>query len=135
MSKSKTPKRKIPDTSVEAWKSIDPSQLAQIYCGILYALGIMHRGTFEEIAAHMKVDKSRVWKRMSELERMKLVYRPGSKKMLKSGRQGYEWALTSQVSTKTDKDLKALKGKPTIIDHSRNIQSISEQTKLFLDTL
>jgi predicted transcriptional regulator len=120
-------KRKVPDTSVEAWRSIDPSQLARIYCGILYALGIMHKATFEEIAAHMKVDKSRVWKRMSELERMKLVYRPGSKKMLKSGRQGYEWALTSQITPRTDKEQKALKGKPTIQDHSRAIESISKQ--------
>jgi predicted transcriptional regulator len=128
-------KRKVPETSVEAWKSIDPTQLAQIYCGILYALGIMYKGTFEEIAAHMKVDKSKVWKRMSELEKMKLVYRPGSKKMLKSGRQGYEWALTSQVTPKTDKEQKALKGKLTVQDHSRNIQTISKQTKLFLDTL
>jgi predicted transcriptional regulator len=120
-------KRKVPETSIEAWRSIDPAQLAQIYRGILYALGIMHRATFEEIAAHMKVDKSRVWKRMSELERMKLVYRPGSKKLLKSGRQGYEWSLTSQVTPKTDSELKALKGKPTIQDHSRAIESISKQ--------
>jgi len=120
-------KRKVPETSIEAWRSIDPAQLAQIYRGILYALGIMHKATFEEIAAHMKVNKDRVWKRMSELQRMKLVYRPGSKKMLKSGRQGYEWSLTSHVTPKTDKEQKALKGKPTIQDHSRNIQSITKK--------
>jgi hypothetical protein len=128
-------KRKVPSTSVEAWRSIDPAQLAQIYTGILYALGVMYKATFEEIAAHMKVNKDRVWKRMSELERMKLVYRPGSKKLLKSGRQGYEWSLTSHMIVTTDKAQKALKGKPTVIDHSRNIQSISKQAKLFLDTL
>lgn len=124
--------KKLPDTSVEAWRSIDPTQLAQIYRGILYALGIMNKATFEEIAAHMKVDKSRVWKRMSELERMKLVYRPGSKKLLRSGRNGYEWALTSQVIPQTEKDLKTLKETQTIQDHSRNIQSISKQVQLKL---
>lgn len=119
-------KKQVPDTSKEAWRSLDPAKMAQIYRGILYALGVMNKATFEEIAAHMKVDKSKIWKRMSELQRMKLVYRPGSKKMLKSGRQGYEWALTSQVTPKTDKEQKALKG-PTVADHSRKIQIISKE--------
>lgn len=120
-------KKQIPDTSKEAWRSLDPTQIAEIYRGILYALGIMNKATFEEIAAHMRVDKSRVWKRMSELERMKLVYRPGSKKSLKSGRMGYEWALTSTSIPKTDQDMKALKGKPTVSDYSRNINTISKK--------
>jgi len=119
-------KKKLPETSVEAWRSIDPTQLAQIYRGILYALGIMNKATFEEIAAHMKVDKSRVWKRMSELERMKLVHRPGSKKLLRSGRMGYEWALTSQVMPKTDKEVNDLKNTSTVQDYSRKIESISK---------
>jgi hypothetical protein len=113
-------KKKIPDTSKEAWRSLDPAQLSEIYRGILYALGIMNKATFEEIAAHMKVEKSRVWKRMSDLERMRLVYRPGSKKTLKSGRMGYEWALTNNAIPKTDAAMKALKG-PAVVDYSRKL--------------
>lgn len=121
--------KQIPDTSREAWHSLDPTQIAEIYRGILYALGILGTATFEEIAAHMKVDKSRVWKRMSELERMKLVYRPGTKKMLKSGRNGYVWALTSQSMPKTEKSMKELKGQPAVVDYSRKLISDKQAAK------
>lgn len=121
-------KKQISDTSIEAWRTLDPTQVAEIYRGILYALGIMNKATFEEIAAHMKVGRDRVWKRMSELERMKLVYRPGSKKVLKSGRLGYEWALTSVGMPKTDQDMKILKGK-SVSDYSKEITNISKQAK------
>lgn len=122
-------KKQVSSTSIEAWRSLDPTQIAEIYRGILYALGIMGNATFEEIAAHMKVDKSRVWKRMSELERMKLVYRPGFKKPLKSGRLGYEWALTNTITTEVG--LKELKSSSTVQDHSRKIQDISKQAEKY----
>lgn len=119
-------KRKVPETSKSAFYSLDPVELNEMYRGILSTLTLMNKGTFEEIAAYMKVDKSRVWKRLSELERMGFIYRPGTKKLLKSGRNGYEWALTTKGMPKTDKDIKILKG-GTISDFSRRIKEISKE--------
>lgn len=128
-------KRKLPSTSIEAYRSLDPFQLAEIYRKIMLALVKIGEGTTQEIAASAKEDHSRIWKRVSELGRMGIIYRPGNKKMMRSGRMAYTWMLTLEGVPKTDTAEKALKGKPTVQDHSRNIQSISEQTKLFLDTL
>jgi len=97
--------RKNPETSLEAYRSLDIQQLNETYRLILGALGELGEGTFEDIAAKMKVDKSRVWKRMSELERMELVYRPGNKRLLKSGRNGYTWMLRNSVLPKTNEQL------------------------------
>jgi hypothetical protein len=121
--------RKIIDTSKEAFNSLDPSQLAEIYRNILYALAKLRYATTEEVAAFLKIDHSKCWKRFSELERQELIYRPGIKKILKSGRMGHTWGLRDKAIPKTEDELKALKGMPTIQDISRNIQIISEQFK------
>lgn len=118
--------RNVPETSKEAFKSLNPDDLIEIYRNILKALGALNKGTFEEIAAYLKVDKSRVWKRLSEMERMELIYRPGTKKLLKSGRNGYEWALRSTYIPKTDAAEKSLKG-TTVSDYSKKINSISKR--------
>lgn len=107
-------KKKIAQTSIDAYKSLDPEQLADIYKKILSALAIIKQGTFEDLASAMKVDRDRVWRRLGELEKMGLIFRPGTKKKLRSGREGFIWQLT-------------LKGAPTVQDHSRSIQSISKQ--------
>lgn len=107
-------KKQVPDTSKAAFKSLIPEKIGEIYLVIMGALFVLKRATFEDIARHLKIDKDRVWRRLSEMERLQLIQRPGTKKKLSSGREGYEWELT-------------LKGQPTIQDHSRNIQSIQNK--------
>lgn len=123
------PKKQIPDTSKEAFKSLIPEKIGEMYLVIMGALYVLQKATFEDIATHLKIEKSRVWKRLSEMERLQLIYRPGTKKVLKSGRMGYEWALTVIGSPKTDKKAKNLKNKPTVQDHSRKIQDIQQKIK------
>ncbi len=120
-------KKQVPDTSKAAFQSLDTSQLAEIYRNIMLALVKIGEGTTQEIAASAKEDHSRIWKRVSELGKMGIIYRPGNKRMMRSGRMGYTWMLTLEGVPKTEAAEKALKGKPTIQDHSRNIQSISKQ--------
>lgn len=122
-------KKTIQQTSKDAFHSLNPEDLRDMYRDIMKALAILGTATFEDIAAHLKVDKSRVWKRLSEMERLELIYRPGTKKILKSGRQGYEWALTSANLIKTEKPEKALPGK-SVADYSKSIQDISKQLPL-----
>lgn len=91
--------RQNPETSNEAYRSLDPRQLNDTYRQILSALDAIGRGTFEDVAAWLKCNPSKIWKRMSELSKMELIYRPGTKKVLKSGRQGYEWMRTNPSKT------------------------------------
>src|SRR5687768_17302738 len=112
-------KRKIPETSKEAYNSLQPDDIREMYRKIMVALSAIGKGTFEDIAAKMKVERERVWKRLSEMQEMGLIYRPGSKKILKSGRNGFEWALTGTHLPKTEAAEKALKGK-SVSDFSKD---------------
>lgn len=113
--------RKQPETSLEAYRSLDLKELNETYRDILKSLGELGEGTFEEIAAHMKVDKSRVWKRMSELEKMELVYRPGKKKLLKSNRNGYVWVLRLAATPKTYSEVRYSQNEKTAAEHAINL--------------
>lgn len=113
--------RKNPDTSNEALRSLKLEDLNEIYRLIIGALNVLGKGTFEDIAAYLKKDSSKIWKRMSELERMMVVYRPGTKKLLKSGRNGYEWMLTNSSTQKTETEHKYVKGEKTAVDHANEL--------------
>lgn len=127
-------KRKNPQTSIDAYRSLTIEELNDTYKRILSSLAALGEGTFEDIAAHAKLDKSRVWKRMSELERMELVYRPGTKKLLKSGRSGFTWSLTNSATPKTNKSEKELlKGTKPVHESAREILKVSQQS-LFQNT-
>jgi predicted transcriptional regulator len=118
-------KRKVPETSKAAYDSLRQDDIRDMYRKIMVALSAIGKGTFEDIAAHMKVERERVWKRLSEMQEMGLIYRPGSKKILKSGRNGFEWALTESHLPKTEAAEKSLKGR-SVSDFSKNISAIQK---------
>lgn len=92
-------KRKNPETSIEAHNSLHQEYLSKIYKEIMAALGILGEATSEEIAAYLKRDHDKIWKRLSEMHKMELIYRPGKKKKLKSGRNGYTWMSCKPTTT------------------------------------
>lgn len=124
--------RKNPDTSKEAFRSLKAEELAETYKGIILALSRIGEGHFEDIALQMRVKPEKVWKRLSELKEQGLIYRPGNKKALRSGRNGYTWMLTENGLPKTDKSQKALSG-PAVVDYSRKL--IQPQPTLFPNPL
>lgn len=96
-------KRKNPETSIDAYKSLDPQQLNETYRQILSALDSLGEGSFEDIAAFLKEPPAKIWKRLGELGKMELIYRPGNKRMLKSGRMGFTWMRTNPSKTEQQK--------------------------------
>lgn len=122
-----------PQTSIDAYRSLDPAKLSDTYKKIILALTEIGSGTFEDISRKMKVDKSVVWKRLSELERANILYRPGAKKTLKSGRLGFVWMIQSLDGVSSIIEEAKLKSTQTVQDHSRNIQAIANShiNKLF----
>lgn len=97
-------KRQNPETSNDAFKSLDPRSLQEIYRQILLALDELGEADFEMIAAFIHVAPARVWKRLSEMGKMELIYRPGNKRKLKSGRMGFTWMRTIPARTKQEKN-------------------------------
>jgi len=122
-------KRNNPSTSIEAYRQLDPLQLAEIYQKILWGLGQIGEGTFEEISIAIRVPKERVWKRMNELLKANLVYRPGNKKLLASGRLGYTWRLVKENES-TEPVTEQTQIGPTISEYSRNINNIGKQLNI-----
>ena len=82
-----------PQTSIEAYKSLKPEQVRDVYVKIKHALSILKLANTEQIADHLKMPHPQVHKRTSEMERLEMIYKPGTKSMMKSGRMGYNWAL------------------------------------------
>lgn len=127
--------KKLQETSLEAFRSLEDCEIKKTYEGILRSLSIIKEGTFEDIAKSMKCSPDKVWKRLSELhEKYMLIYRPGGKKLLKSGRKGFVWRLTDLGVENAGSAESTLPGK-TIADYSRSInkvsQSIHQQDSLF----
>jgi len=46
--------KKMPETSIDAYRSLDPRELNETYRQILHALDEIGEGTFEDIAAFLK---------------------------------------------------------------------------------
>lgn len=116
-------KKKSIETSVEAYRSLDPDKLAEIYQQIIIALSNLKEANTEQIAKFLKIDHQKVWKRVSELEKANLIYRPGNKRPTKTGRQSFTWMLAGETAEKLQNRERALGGE-SLADHSRKITTI-----------
>lgn len=123
--------RSIPETSKAAFDSLDPTKIAEIHRKILWALSQLGDATFEDVAAFLHIEKGRIWRRLSELHKQGLIYRPGIKKALRSGRAAFCWQLTDASLPKTTTQEKALKG-PSVSEYSRKINAIAKSVPLQL---
>lgn len=125
------PKRKVIETSKAAFQSLDPDQIRDIYQKIMGALKVLGSASTEQIALFLTLEHARVHKRTSEMGKLEMIYRPGTKVKTKSGRMAYQWAICGQNQPKTTTE-KALKGGKTVADFSREIIKKPAQTDLFL---
>ena len=86
--------RNNPNTSISAYESVKKDVISSHQGKIINALLLIKSGTYEEIANHLKWDdKNRAARRLSELERLQIVYKPGEKRKTKSGRDAYVYRL------------------------------------------
>lgn len=123
-----TKKTTYPETSREAFASLRKEELNQTYKDIIRALGALNEATYEEIATFLMQPSSKIWKRMSELLKMEVVYRPGNKRPLKSNRLGFTWKLTNPGETPQPVTLnKKIEGKSV----GEYAQAILKQQDLF----
>jgi len=120
-------KRNNPSTSIDAYKALEPEKLRQTYKDILFALSQIDEGTTEQIADALRVPHAKIWKRVSEMARMELIYRPGTKRLMSSGSMGYTWKLTQPGQSSETVVEKALPGKSV----GEYAKQIIKQTQLF----
>lgn len=118
-------KRKNPDTSVEAYRSLQAGELSETYGKIVFALRNIKSGTTEQIAASLKIKHEKIWKRVSELHIMGIIFRPGHKLPTSSGRMAYVWQLVENPET----DVQKTEPKPIgISKYAESIDKIKQST-------
>lgn len=89
--------RQNPQTSLDAYRSMDGKILCEHYQRVLNALNSLYIGIYEQIADKAGfTDKNQVSRRLKELEGMELVYKPGTKGLTKSGRQAYQYKIRTK---------------------------------------
>jgi predicted ArsR family transcriptional regulator len=100
--------RNLPDTSKSAYKEAQKGLIESHKQRIIEALQSLGIANYESIAAKAKMDKIACMRRLSELERDEVVYKPGSKALTKSGRMSYNYCLTERYTLKVEHPAKQL---------------------------
>jgi hypothetical protein len=78
-----------PDTSRAAYKAATAEMIAGHKQQILQTLKLLKQGTGEQIASRAKINYWQVQRRLSELEKDQLIFKPGHKLPTKTGRLSY----------------------------------------------
>ena len=117
-------KKQQPETSLAAFRSLQPEQMAEIHQKIIWALGQITEGSYEDLASALRLPKERIWKRLSELLKAGLIYRPGNTKVLSSGRKGFTWRLVEKDGQNQKVTESSLPGK-SVSDYSKKIIQMS----------
>lgn len=113
-------KRKNPSTSNEAWDQAKHMVTAH-HQKILDALKIIGSDTAEGIAKYLGMEHQQVNRRVSEMERLQLIYKPGTTKLTKTGRKAYVWCLTGQGQPKTENELRYKKDEKSLHEHANDL--------------
>ncbi len=91
--------KQLPTTSLAANNSFTSEMREKHHSKILKALNELKKATYEEISIKLGMDKHQVGRRLCELQRDQLVYKPGTQKNTSTGRKAFEYALVNQIST------------------------------------
>ena len=96
--------RNNPATSIDAFKSLKPDQVREVYKKILDALKVLGQASSEQIAEYLTMEHAKIHKRVSEMQGLSMIYRPGLRVPTKSGRTAFVWAIQGTLE-KTDKEV------------------------------
>lgn len=93
--------RKLPETSHAANKSATHEMREQHYQKIIAALNVLVSANYEKIAEQAGMERHQVGRRLSEMERVQIVYKSGLQSDTSSGRKAFNYSLTGQPKTDT----------------------------------
>ena len=95
--------RKLPVTSLDAFAAVNPEMLGNHHRKIVEALRLSKNGLiYEQIAAQIKMDKHQVGRRISELERMNVIYKTGEKRNTSTLRQAFVYKIVQNGETSAE---------------------------------
>lgn len=98
--------QKHPQTSMEAYRALQPEHLRKMYQRIINALQSLGTATYEELADCLNCrEPNQISRRLKEMEKMELIWKPGGKRLTKRRRNAFVYQLTAQP--KTDQEIKS----------------------------
>jgi len=115
-----TMQRKNPETSLSAWKQAQP-MISPHHQKILSALQVLGSDTAEGIAKYLGMEHSQINRRVSEMERLQMIYKPGITKPTKSGRMAYVWCIAGNNLPKTYNEVKYKAGEKTAAEYAGDL--------------
>lgn len=118
--------RKNPKTSLDAYKSLSVEQINSHFAKIIEGLKVLGTATAEKLADHLTMQHVQVTRRLSEMERLEIIYKPGTKSKTKTGRDAFNWCLRKAGQIiEHPKTEKVMEGK-TVQDFSRDLMPIQQ---------
>lgn len=91
-------KRKIQQTSFNAFQSINTESLDNTYVLILKALHHLKSASAEQIARYLGKEHEQINRRVSELERQNKIHRNGKQVLTSKGRLANCWELVGNMN-------------------------------------
>jgi|SRR6185369_1439187 len=122
------PKRKPVETSLAAYRGLDPVRLSQLHQDIIRAVGALQEANYEAIADFLMLKPEKVWKRLNEVERAGAIYKPGNTVLTRNRAKSYTYRLTQPGQSNEPVIEKSLPGE-SVADFSRKL--IGKQPELF----
>lgn len=113
-------KRKRIDTSIAAYHALDQDQVARVKSLILVALINMGKGSSEQVAEYLKMDRENIWKRCSDLKNEGKIYASDFKVLTKKNRFARQWMIKKEGEEPAKVVEMSLPGK-TVSDFSRKL--------------
>lgn len=121
-------KKKMPETSLEAYQRLTPEQVTAHHQKIIKAFVVLGSATADKIAEHTGIEHVQVNRRFHELRKLDLIYNTGMKSPTRKGRNAF-------VHTLKGKGVIVEKRKPekqsgiAATDHAKEIIKLSESIK------
>jgi hypothetical protein len=116
---------KVPSTSRAAYEQAKNGLISSHQEKIKEALGVLGVANYEVIAAKCGLERHAVGRRLSEMEALQIVYKPGTKSKTKTGRDSYNYCLTEAHAIKVEHPCKPL------IKTTASAKSLLQQIKMF----
>lgn len=89
----------LPITSKEAYKQVTIQMLNEHHTKIIETLKILKEAIYEDIAVFCGLDRHQVGRRLNELERRQIVFKPGTKKKTSKGRDAFTYKLCNPTES------------------------------------
>lgn len=120
----------LPQTSIDANKAATLEMRSRHWDKIKEALKELKLATGEQIAIQAKMDYHAVMRRLSEMERLEMVYKPGTKIPTSTNRLAYQYAIRTSNTVVPQIENHYREGTTTAADFASELIAKTKQAKL-----